>query len=155
MSEDNDVIASGYALFRQKVASHEERLTHHLDHAVSRSIAIDVLRLVLGSQVEASAGPGAKVLEHRVLLLPVEKVACSDSIVKALDFRPDHHELIGLRIGHRSQERCIIDGKNGRVGADADGQREQNRERQAGVSGKHTEAEPDVLKKILHSCLPW
>jgi ribosomal protein L3 len=75
--------------------------------------------------------------------------------VIGLDFRPDHHELIGLRIGQRSQERRIIDRKDGGVGTDANGQREQNSESQAGVSGQHTEAEPDVLKKILHTCLPW
>ena len=67
--KDNDVIAAGYALFRQKVAAHEEWLTYHLEHAVGRLIATDVLRIVFGGQVEVGAGPGAKILEDGVLLL--------------------------------------------------------------------------------------
>ena len=86
MGEDHDVIAAGYALLGQKVAAHEERLPHHLGHAVCLSNAVDVLWLVFGRKVEAGAGPGAKILEHRVLLLPVEEVSRGDSIVIGLNF---------------------------------------------------------------------
>src|SRR5665213_446818 len=154
VGNDNDVIAAGYALFRQKVAAHEKRLAYHLEHAVRPLVPADVLRIVFGGQVEAGAGPGAKILEDSVLLLPVEEVACGNAIVIGLDFGPDHYELIGLRIRQRSQKRCIIDREDGGIGAYADGQREQNSEGQAAIAGQHTEAEPDVLKKSLHSDLP-
>lgn len=71
-----------------------------------------------------------------------------------LDFRPDHDELLGLRIRKGSEECCVIDGKDGGVGADADGKCEQNGEGQTEVSSQHTEAETDVLKKSLHSVSP-
>ena len=49
------------------------------------------------------------------------------AVAVALNLRPDHNQLVRLRIGHGCQNRGVDHGKDGRVGADAKGQREHSR----------------------------
>jgi|HubBroStandDraft_6_1064221.scaffolds.fasta_scaffold78908_1 hypothetical protein len=109
---------------------------------IAAACGIQVVRIVPCNICDIVAVPGQG---------GVEKVSSSDPVVKILDLRPDHHDLVRLGIRQRRQERRVIDREDGGVGADAERQGEQNGDGQARVPGKHAEAESEVLKQSLHN----
>jgi|HubBroStandDraft_1064217.scaffolds.fasta_scaffold07739_5 hypothetical protein len=62
-------------------------------------VGVEVLWLVFGGEIEAGAGPGAAVLEDRVLLLPIYVVSGGNLIAGVLNLQPDHPKLLRTGIG--------------------------------------------------------
>src|SRR5271165_3528343 len=116
------------ALLRKKVAAIEKLVPGHAIHAGGRELALQIFRLLLGSQVEAPTGEGVDVLEDGVLFLPVDKILRGDGVAKGLDLRPDHDQLIGLGIGHGREQRGVHDRKYRRSGANAKRKRDDGSE---------------------------
>ena len=137
--------------FRQKVAPQEQRLALHLQQAWRGEARLQKLRLIFGSDVEAGPAKRVEIGEDGVLLLPVGKVARGNSVAVILNFRPDHHQLIGLGKGQGSQQRRVIHREDRRVRADPQRHCQQYRDRQAGISSQQAQTEAEVLKQRLHT----
>ena len=65
----------------------------------------------------------------------------------------DKKELLGILIGKRLEEDGVDDAENGGIGADAEGQREDGYESEAGILLQHAEREFQILKERGHSHL--
>ena len=92
-----------------------------------------------------------------VLLLPVKEVGRSDGKpIKPLlrNLFGDLHETIRIFVGQRAQQDRVDDAKDGGVGADAEGERDDRHGREAGVLRQHAQAVSHVLKKGTHNFLP-
>ena len=89
-------------------------------------MALQILGLLLGGQVEAAAGEGIDVLKDGVLVLPVDEVLRGNAVAIALNLRPDHDQLVRLGIGHGREQRGVDHGKNGGGGANAEGKRDDS-----------------------------
>src|ERR1035437_5114370 len=89
VDKDYDPLFSHYSFFGKKVAAKLKPEALHLEHAGGGLLALDILGLVLGGQIEAAAGPRVQILKGLVLVLPIDEVLGGDAVVKALDFRPD------------------------------------------------------------------
>ena len=112
----------------RKSAAQGEALSHHLEPAGGCQSSLDELGLVFGGDVELAAAPGIQVLKSGALPLPVGEVARRDRVVVGLDLRPDHDQLVRLRIGHGSEQRGVVDGEDSRIGADAEREGQQDGE---------------------------
>ena len=130
VDEDNDVFLAGHAFLGKKIAAIQKLDTHGAVEAGRGELTLDILRLIFGGEIEAAACPCIQVLKGLALVFPVDEVLGGDAIVKALNFGPDHDELIGLGIGHGSEQGGVHRGEDGGVGANAESQSEHRGERE-------------------------
>ena len=144
------MFAASDALLGQKAAAVLERASEDAEEAGRGARALHVFRLFVGGDVECSSGPGVEIREDSGLPLPVGEVSRGDAIVVGLDLRPDHDDLLGMRVGQGGEQRRVIYGEDSRVGADAEGQSEQDRDGEAGILAQHAQGEAEILEQSLH-----
>jgi len=74
------VVFAGNAFFGKNVASKQEWKANHVEESGRGKPAVDLLGLILCGQVEVASGEGTESLKRLVPALPVEKIACGDSV---------------------------------------------------------------------------
>ena len=144
------VIFAGHSFFRQKIASHQKLVAGHAEKSRRIRVAVDLLRLRRRGEVVAHAAPGAHVRKRLVLLLPVEKIARRHGIVATLNFRPHHHQLIGLGIWHGSQQHGVNHAEDGGVRADAQRKRDGSDQGEAGIFPQQSNTVASILCECFH-----
>ena len=117
-------------------------------------LALNILGLILGGQIEAAPGEGIQILKGCALLLPVLEVLRRDPVAIVLNLRPDHDQLIGLGIRHGRKQRGIDHGEDGGVGADAEGQRKHSCDGEARRLAQLPQRVAQILKNRLHRLAP-
>src|SRR6185437_6249226 len=148
--EDDDAVLTGDSFFRKEAAAKMKRHAQHTVHAGSGVLGLDHLRRFLAGHVETGPAEGHEILEYGGLLLPIEKVARRNDIAKSLNFGPDDHQLIGVRIGHGSDERGVDDGEDRRGGADAQREGQNDSESKARALDQHAQTEAKMMKRVSH-----
>jgi hypothetical protein len=68
----------------------------------------------------------------------------------SINFRPQHHKLIGIRIRQRCKQCSIDNTENGGIRPDAQRERQQRYKRKADVFLQEPASESNVEPKILH-----
>ena len=124
--QDDFMFLAQCSFLGQKVAAKEKIHSQHLVHARRSELPLNILRLIFRGQVEAGSGERAQAGEDGVLILPVGKVAGGNAVAVALNFGPHHDQLVRLGIRHGRQQRSVDHGKDCRVGADSQSQRQHS-----------------------------
>ena len=122
VGEDDDLVPAGRPFLAREVASELESVPHHRQEPRRVVDGGHLLRALAAREVHATAAERVQTLEGGRLLLPFEKVRRGGDVAVALDARPDHHELIRLRIGQRRQQRGVHDAENRGVRRDPEGE---------------------------------
>ena len=65
----------------------------------------------------------------------------------------DERDTLGVLVGERRQREDVHDAERGRVGADADGQRQHDGRRKRGRAAHQPESVREVLQKLLHEAV--
>src|SRR5713101_9686018 len=107
----------------------------------------------VGERVIA-AGPGANGLKDGALALPIQKVAGGDAVAVAIDFGPDHDELVRIGVGHGRKKSGVNDAENGGVGPDSENEGEEGDRGKPKVFEEQPEAKANVARKICHMVSP-
>ena len=96
-----------------------------------------------GARAGADGGGGG---EDRILIVPVHEVERGDAIVDAggREF-PENHDLAGLVVGQRAQERGLHHAEDGRIRSDAECEHDHGGQGETGGAGKDTEGVAEVL----------
>ena len=58
---------------------------------------------------------------------------------------PDADELLRLRIGERAEKQCVDRGEENRVGADAEGERDDSEDREPGLAQQLAQSVAEVF----------
>ena len=148
--EDDDLIAADLPLLGTEVAPQREWRTCHRQVAGGRHPRRDLLRPIRRGKVNAAAGPGDEALERRALPFPLQEGAGRADVAVALDPRPDHDELIGMRIRQRRQQRRVNDAEDRCGRPDPEGQREDRHRGKPGIPAEQPQAESNVTQKVGH-----
>ena len=119
VDQDHDAIPACHSFIGEKVAPVQKPDAHHLVEARRGELALDILRLILGGQIETAAGECIQILKGLALVLPVNEVLRRNAVVKTLNLGPDHDQLVGLGIGHGREQRGVNRREDSGVGADA------------------------------------
>ena len=138
------------AFFGKKVAAQLQWVAHHAVHARRSHLALHHLRRFFAGHVEACASEGVQVLECGFCCFQSRKSPAETPLRKVLNLRPHHDELIGIGIGHGSEQGRVDHGIDGRGGADAESQGKDYRRREAEALAQHAQTEAEILKYVLH-----
>ena len=152
VTKHRDGRTMGQILSLRKGASGDRQHAENLEVIGGDVGALHRLRRVARSEVHRQ-GPeivDRHCLEHVVLppdhvLLDGIRVAHAGRIPAA-----QLHDAIGLRIGQRLEQHRIHDGENGRVRADADGERGQGNRGETDVPAHRAQGVPHVGNESLH-----
>ena len=109
---------------------------------------VDQLGLIAAGQRETAALGERHLIKGMVLVLDIDVLARRRPIAENADPRrmqPNGGQAIRLRIGQGTQEQRIHHAENCRIGADSDGQRCHNHQRQPRACPEH----PKGIAKIL------
>src|SRR5262245_13947945 len=92
-----------------------------------------------------------QILERRGPLLPLQVVSGRRAVPASARLRPYKHELVGVRIRRRREQRGVDDAEDGRVRPNAERQRQYGDQREAGIFYQGSRAEAQVLYERSHS----
>jgi hypothetical protein len=151
--EDSDAgAARGILVFGEQTpergprAQHRQKVRRDPDRA-------DALRLAVTRQVVVATDRDRDLLEPQMSRLDVEILRRGKPVFRDAQARrsaPDDREAFRVLIRQRAQEQRARDAEDGRVGADADGDRHQGREREPGVPGKRADRVAQILHQSVH-----
>ena len=150
--QDDDVVAAGDTLVLAKRAAERERMpvAEHGEKPGRGEAGADVLRAIGGREVDVAAAPGVDVGERGRLPFPGRVAPGGGARAVALLVFPDHHQAIGLVVRQRREEEAVDDAEDGRGCGDAERQRRDRDEREAGIPAEQAEAESGVTKDGGH-----
>lgn len=141
MHENDFVVISRLPFLWEEVPAHEKRRTPAGEQAWAGLRGLNLFGLITAAQIGAEVAFSPQSLEGAALVFPVEIIAGGDAIAMALDARPDHDELIGIRAGH-GREECGIDYAEDRgVRANAQSEGEHGNEGSSLVFAQDAQAE--------------
>ncbi len=152
VSQDDDAVLPGSALFLAKRTAERERMAvaEHGEKAWRRDAGRNVLGPIRGREVDAAAAPGVDVGEGRCLTLPFREAFRRRACALALLIFPDHDEAVGFVVRQRRQEETVDNAEDGRRCGDAERQGQDGDRREAGMPAKEPKAEPRVAKDGRH-----
>jgi len=148
--EDDLVVPPRHALFGKEISPHGEGDALQAEPAGRGETGGELLGLVSGGEIQARFSPGGQLLKRLALPLPVDEVAGREHVSVATHLGPDNHELAGLGIRQRREERGIDHGVNGRGCADSQGERCDDSKREPQVSAEHTQSVKKVPEHKAH-----
>ena len=152
VGEDDDVIFSGDGFVGGEVAAEEGLFFDNFVEIAGRHEgALDALGAFAGGDIEISVAGGAHGLEDGIFALPLEEIAGGGDVAFTGDFRPDDHELAGMRVGERGEQRGVDDAEDGGIGADAESQGEHGDRGEAGIFAEEAEAKAKVAQQVGHA----
>jgi len=154
IGQDDDVIAAWLPLVTTEVRpSQQRRVAEDAEKTRRRCLGGHLFRLLGRGQVKLRTAGGANALEGFALMLPVEEVAGGNHVSASLDLRPNHHELIGLRVWHGCQQGGIDHAENRRIGTNSQGQGQHRHRGEALILRQQPQAETDVAPECVHMFL--
>src|SRR5580698_7684736 len=134
VGENDDVIFSGDGFLGTEVTAEEWSFTKQLIQKTrGGETAADALGLLADGEVEIGVSGSAHKLEDRVFVLPVEEIAGGRDVLISSYGGANDYELVGLRIGERSEWRGVDDAEDGGIGAYAQSQSENGDGGEAGI----------------------
>src|SRR5437660_4288118 len=89
--------------------------------------------MIGGGKTVVAAGPGANRLKDSALALPIEKIASRNAVAVSINFRPDHDQLVRIRVWHRRKKSGVDNAEDGGVCADSQDERQQSNGREAEI----------------------
>ena len=130
-----------------------ERPSHHCSHAERREqVRRDAcrghaLRVAVAGEVHLPLTPGGDLAERLSPPPVVDDLAGRHpGLVERRPLAPDHHRPVGLAPRQRPQEDGVDDAEDGRVRADAEGQRQDRDGGERRVPAERTGAKANVLQ---------
>ena len=87
-------------------------------------------------------------------LAPVQEIGRADDVRLALPRQvvlPDDDQAVGVVIGQALDEQRVDDAEDCRIGADADGQRENRDDAESRRANEQAQSEPEILKHCAHA----
>ncbi len=152
VGKDDDVIFAGDGFIGGEVAAEEGLFFDHFVEIAGRHEgALDAFGAFAGGDIEISVAGGAHGLEDGIFALPFQEVAGGGDVAFTGDFGPDDHELAGMRVGERGEQRGVDDAEDGGVGADAQGQSEDGDCGEAGIFAEKAETKTKVAQQVGHA----
>ena len=127
-------------------AEHREQIRRRANHANPLWIAAPGQRVV-------AADRNRDLLEPAVAVLDVEVLRRGKPVLGDVEARrslPQNDEAVGVLVRQRPQQQRARHAEQGRVGADADGERQHRRQREAGLRHEPANRVPDVLQHVLY-----
>ncbi len=115
----------------------------------AREHGFDALRLGPASQVRRDRPDPHHVVEQTGAIAVVHQLRRREARVLQVDapeVRADADEPIGVRVGQRAEDDGFDDREDGRRGGDADREREQRNQREAGRQAQPADCHPDIAE---------
>ena len=147
VAEDDHGVLARHGFVGAKRPADRGRHLQEIEHVPGDEPAGEPFRA--GRADERRAGPveRADVREDGVLLPPVEEGRRGHGEAPELLQELVHaHELVGMRIGERTEEHAVDDAEDGAAGADAERQRQDGHDREARGPGELT----DGVARVAH-----
>ena len=131
----------------RKVAPEDRVHTYGREKIRGDEARTHLLSLANASKAEVDAASNGHRGKTAIVSLPVAKIGIGDGAKFEVGFAFVHRdELLRMRVGQRVEEHTVDNREDGSVGADAEGQREDRDEREAGIFAQHARAIAQVLQ---------
>ena len=140
---------AGAVVVRHEAAPQRRRHPQQLEEIPGGAHAGDALRPVPAGKVEAGIGDAGQVGETVVLIAPVQEIRARNSVAVSRGLlRPNHDQAAGVPVRQGAEQDAVHHAEHGRVGADAEGQRQSGDGREAGALPHHAKRVTDVLRQV-------
>src|SRR5262245_3386501 len=148
MTDDGDIACAGLFIGGEKPPSHDRFDAEQWKEAGGYSGGRDLPRLAVAGQIEGARFDRGHLLKDLILRPPISVVARSRAYMKEADERrlfPNHHQSVRLAIRRRLEQNGIDHTENSRVRADAERQRQNRHNSEAGILHQHSRAVAQIL----------
>ena len=143
--------AAGLILFGRERTAHARRDAQHREPRRGDRRAADARRVARAGQHDAARRRAADRRKHLALVPPVHVDGKGGRRARHLGLHVEHHdEPVGVGEGQRLEQHGVDRAEHRGVGADAKGQGEGRRGREAGVLDQGANAEPEILPEAVH-----
>ena len=141
-------VAAGTVLVRQESAAQQRRDAQHLQELVTHLHAVQALGHV-AAKVVADRHRDRQCVKCLLVLAPVEERAAGHAVGAAVGTHlGDQHHAVRLGVGQRAQEHRVEHAVDGGVGADAERERQDGDDGEAGTAGQQAKTDPGVLPQL-------
>ena len=148
--EDGDLRAARLVLPRAEAAAQHGPHAQHVEEARAHRGALEPRRRAAAGHRHAVAVDGGQRLEGLRLRLDVEEVLRRVDTVSGPPRPARSDEPVGLGERQRLQQDCVDDAEDRAVRADAEGQRRDGHEREAGRLPQPSQRVDEVLAQGVH-----
>jgi hypothetical protein len=152
-AQDDDKVMPGLLVRWKKRAAKDGGYTEKRKQTGRGHRAADALGTVAVGKIEALAAGGGQVRENVVLPHPIEVVRGRGSAAgcaSAARRLGQRHDFFGLRIRQRMEKHAVDHAEDGRGAGDAEGERDERREGEAGILQQHSNPVAKIGEECVH-----
>ena len=153
VAQDDDRRLAGRVFIRPQQPSVERLRAEQVEQAGGRQNPFDPLRVLAGQQRAGAALRNRHLLERSVFGADVDELPRRRPVLRDVDAwrsQPQHREPVRVGIRQRLEQQRVDDAEDGGVGADADGERDDDHQRQRGRAPQRPDGVAEVLQEGSH-----
>ena len=148
ITDHNDQLARGLAFVGQEEAAELRLNAQQLKKSRRNPRRRHLQRLAASGEIEIVIGGGSHARKRMAAVMhQIKAVQAAAMRLPVLALQVQRDELLRVLIGQRFQEHRTGDGKDGRIAADAQRQREDGGNGKPGVLAQHARTVAEVLKE--------
>ncbi len=158
MTDHRAAGSARFVVFRRKRFAEMRSDAQHVEEVRRNVPAANPLHILVKLQQEVAAGGRAvgndgERFERRAFFPPVDHVRPCDLLLFESRFRilfPQHHDTAGLAEWQRLQNECVDDAEHGRVGTDAQSERDHGHDSESRTADEDSNGVAQVLNEVVH-----